>query len=166
MLAEKYPKSKFMGIDISSTALDISKKEIEIRGLKNIQVLYGDIYKMEEEWNCTFDWVFCADVIHDLPYVIPALQAMKQVATPGAYKSIIDVQSHSKLIDNLDSPGHGITLTFSLFYCLPLSLNSEGSDGMGTAWGVEQARQKIKESGLELIGDYLAFGHLRHFVCK
>ena len=166
MLAEKYPKSKFTGIDISSTMLDKGRKEIEDRGMKNIHILNCNVYKMPEEWKSTFDWVLCSDVIHDLPYVVSSLQAMKKVAKPEAYISILDIKGHSKLVDNLDNSEHALVFMFSLFHCMPLSLNSEGSDGMGCAWGVEQAKEKIKEAGMELVGDYDWFDYGHYYLCK
>ena len=166
MLAEKYPKSKFTGIDISSRMLEKGKKEIQDRGMKNIQIFNCDACKMPEEWKSSFDWVFSSMVIHDLPYVVPTLKAMKRVAKAEGYISIIDVEGHSKLVDNLDNPGHALIYMVSLFHCMPLSLNSEGSEGMGAAWGVEQAKEKIKEAGMELIGDYPSFGYGHYFICK
>ena len=166
MLAKKYPRSKFTGIDISSRDLNAGKIEIQDQGIKNIQILNCDVCKMPEEWKSSFDWVFCSNVIHDLPFVVPSLQAMKRVAKPEAYISILDVEGHSKLVDNLDNPGHASILMFSLFHCMPMSLNTEGSDGMGAAWGIEQAREKIKEAGMELIGDYDSFGFVHYFICK
>ena len=71
--------------------------------------------------NSSLDWVFCSMFFHDLPYVVPTLKAMKRVAKPEAYISIIEVEGYSKFVDNLDFHGHALISMFNLFHCMPLS---------------------------------------------
>ena len=54
--------------------------------------------------NSSLDWIFWSMVFHDRPYVVPTLKAVKSVAKPEAYISIIEVEGHSKFVDNLDFP--------------------------------------------------------------
>ena len=101
-------------------------------------------------------------VLHDIPHTTKALSEIYRVLKKGCYLSVIDVNMHTNLADNLDDNSAPFLYGFSLFGCLAMSLSVEGSEGMGAAWGKEKALRMIEEAGFtdvriakELGGEFL-----------
>jgi hypothetical protein len=75
-----------------------------------------------------------------------------------------DIDAHSNPNQNIELGHSHVMYGFSLFYCMPLSLNFPNGEGLGTMWGVELAQKMIAEAGFsnvtKLKGANPVFMHL------
>lgn len=95
-LAEKFPKSKVIGVDLSEKALKIAKKGVELRGLKNVKFEKADIFKMPFK-DDEFDVVFNVGVIEHFENYADVVAEMKRVVKKNG-KMIIAVPNKYNLI--------------------------------------------------------------------
>ena len=107
----------------------------------------ADISRMPAEWTQKWDFVVMFDVLHDVPHTTKALSEIYRVLKKGSYLSVIDVNLHTNLEDNLDDDSAPFLYGFSLFGCLAMTLSVEGSEGIGAAWGKEKVLRMIAEAG-------------------
>ena len=161
-IAEKFPNSQILGVDISEDAIATARKSAQEKSLSNCHFHVADISNMPADWTEKWDFVVMYDVLHDIPHTTKALSEIYRVLKKGCYLSVIDVNMHTNLADNLDDDSAPFLYGFSLFGCLAMSLSVEGSEGMGAARGKEKALRMIAQAGFsevkiakELGGEFL-----------
>ncbi|CAG6397749.1 class I SAM-dependent methyltransferase [Streptomyces cocklensis] len=146
VLARAFPASRFLGLDMSEDGIAAARAEAAELGLGNADFRVGD----SAELTGSYDLVTAFDVIHDLARPAAALAAVADALRDDGVFLMGDIAASSRLEENIDHPlGPGL-YTFSVFYCLSVSL-SEGGEGLGTAWGEQTARRMLAEAG---------FGHV------
>lgn len=146
VLARAFPASRFTGLDMSEDGIAAARAEAAEHGLSNAGFRVGD----SAELTGSYDLVTAFDVIHDLARPAAALAAIAAALRDDGVFLMGDIAASSRLEENIDHPlGPGL-YTFSVFYCLSVSL-SEGGEGLGTAWGEQTARRMLAEAG---------FGHV------
>ncbi|XP_041463359.1 uncharacterized S-adenosylmethionine-dependent methyltransferase Rv2258c-like [Lytechinus variegatus] len=164
ILAGQFPRSQFVGIDFGEDNMKIAREFAKNENLKNVEYHNLDAAKLPEEWTCTFDYVFFYNVLHDLARPDLVLKEVKRVMTSEALMSALEVNASSDMADNIDSPGGAGLYTYSLFHCLPVSCNTPGSLGLGTAWGKEAATEFLKEHGFKI--ESITESPKLHFLCS
>jgi len=77
LMAEAFPKSRFLGIDNSKTVIEIATSTARERGLQNIIFRERDAATLKEdgELSGSLDYVTAFDAIHDLTKPVKALKA-------------------------------------------------------------------------------------------
>ncbi|XP_054752911.2 S-adenosylmethionine-dependent methyltransferase Rv2258c-like [Lytechinus pictus] len=150
ILAGQFPRSQFVGIDFGEDNVKIAREFAKNENLTNVEYHNLDAAKLPEEWTCTFDYVFFFNVLHDLARPDLVLKEVKRVMASEALMSALEVIASSDMVDNIKSPGCSKMYTYSLFHCLPVSCNTPGSLGLGTAWGKEAATEFLKEHGFKI----------------
>nr|XP_054752912.1 S-adenosylmethionine-dependent methyltransferase Rv2258c-like isoform X2 [Lytechinus pictus] len=150
ILAGQFPRSQFVGIDFGEDNVKIAREFAKNENLTNVEYHNLDAAKLPEEWTCTFDYVFFYNVLHDLARPDLVLKEVKRVMASEALMSALEVIASSDMVDNIKSPGCSKMYTYSLFHCLPVSCNTPGSLGLGTAWGKEAATEFLKEHGFKI----------------
>ena len=162
LLATRFPQSTFHGCDISPDAI---KSASNLRQSSKVSFSVQDICKLPSDWSESFDLVVVFDVIHDLPFASRALQQIFWSLKPGGYFYMMDART-----GETPSETSGLVYMVSLFYCLPQSLYYEGSEGLGTAWGVRKAKQMISAAGFTHIRELRHPGHTKtdrlHMLCQ
>ncbi|XP_030850727.1 uncharacterized protein LOC586122 [Strongylocentrotus purpuratus] len=149
-LAEHYPRSRFVGIEIGEDSVKSARDLANVKNLTNVEFHCIDATTLPKDWANTFDYVFFHNVIHDLARPDLVLKEVKEVMKPEALMSVLEINASSKQANNIDSQGGSELYTFSLFHCLPVSCNTPGSLGLGTAWGKEAATEFFKEQGFTI----------------
>lgn len=147
LLAEKFPKSEFYGLDIDEGAIQLAKKYATNKSLPNCHFIATDATNMPPEWTEKWDCIQLFDVLHDMSHATKALSEFRRTLKTGGYLSVVEMNLHSDVTKNLDDPKAPFVYTFSLFFCVPASLSEEGGEGWGGAWGWEKAVEIIKASG-------------------
>ncbi|XP_041354604.1 uncharacterized protein LOC121372368 [Gigantopelta aegis] len=168
-LAARYPKSTFVGSDISKSSLDQAQNVAVERGLGNIKFEVHDLTDLPDAINNSFDWVFLQDTLHDLPSPGKAMQGVKRSLKKGATASFVDLGMQGKLADNRGNLFWAQMYTFGSFFCVPGSLvQSKDAEAFGPCWGVEKTRQLINEAGLSVVKEDFSRRSpgFVHYVCK
>ncbi|MFI6981689.1 class I SAM-dependent methyltransferase [Embleya sp. NPDC050154] len=156
VLARAFPKSRVKGVDISAQGIAAARREAEQLGLENAEFAVVDA----AEPLGSHDLITAFDVIHDLARPTRTLAAISDALREDGVFLMGEVNASSRLEENLDHPlGPGL-YTFSVFYCMTVSLG-EGGEGLGTVWGRQAARAALTSVGFtdieshSLEGDFL-----------
>lgn len=147
LMAKTFPKSKFLGYDLSEEAIDYAKAQAEKQALTNVTFEVRDLtdYNITAQ-NNKFDFVTTFDAVHD--------QARPDNLLAGIYKSLKedgvylmqDISASSEPHKNIDHPMGTLLYTVSTMHCMTVSL-AQGGLGLGTMWGREKAMEMLKEVG-------------------
>lgn len=146
-LAELYPDSSFVGIDLSEEAIQWANKEALTRGLDNVKFEVRDASDFDSTAEPeTFDFVTTFDAIHDQAKPLAVLKGIYRTLKPNGTYLMQDIHSSSHVHRNLDHPMGPLLYTISCMHCMPVSL-AQGGEGLGTMWGREKACELLEEAG-------------------
>lgn len=147
VLAKAFPASRFRGLDMSEEGIAAARAEAAALGLANAAFDIGDC----AELTGPYDLITAFDVIHDLARPAAALGAVAGALAQDGVFLMGDIAASSRLEENIDHPLGPALYTFSVFYCMSVSLG-EGGEGLGTVWGEQTARRMLGEAGFGHIG--------------
>ncbi|HKI48253.1 MAG TPA: class I SAM-dependent methyltransferase [Desulfobacteria bacterium] len=148
VMAEAFPKSRFLGIDISHDVIEKATSTAKEKGLQNISFQQQDASALEKARKLCglFDYVTAFDAIHDQTQPMEALLGIHAILKDGGVFSMVDIAASSDLGKNMDHPMGMFLYTVSLMHCMPVGL-AEGGMGLGMMWGREKAVSMLKEAG-------------------
>ncbi|XP_041462833.1 uncharacterized S-adenosylmethionine-dependent methyltransferase Rv2258c-like [Lytechinus variegatus] len=149
-LAERFPNTHVVGLDIDQGAVDRSNELAKSLALNNVEFVCSDAAAMPKDWTSTFDYVFIYDVLHDTPRPDLIIDEVKRVMKTSGIVSVIEMNAESKQSENIENPSASLMYTCSLFYCLPMGYNAPDSMGLGTMWGKDRIREFMKGKGLKI----------------
>ena len=170
LMAQAFPNSMFVGLDISEPAIETARSEAQTLGLDNLKFITRDAAALasSDEFDNFFDYITAFDAIHDQTQPLDALLGVNHILRPDGRFSMVDIAANSDLADNLDHPMGPFLYTVSLMHCLPVGL-VEGGTGLGMMWGREKAVEMLKNANfqrvqaLEIPDDPF---NLHFFCCK
>lgn len=142
VLARAFPASRFQGLDMSEEGIAAARAEAAALGLANTAFDIGDC----AEVSGSYDLVTAFDVTHDLARPARALACVAAALAEDGVFLMGDIAASSRLEENIDHPLGPALYTFSVFYCMSVSLG-EGGEGLGTVWGEQTARKMLGEAG-------------------
>ena len=143
-MAHEYPKSRFVGYDVSARAVAAARAEAEDRALKNVRFEVRDAVKLGPAG--AFDLVTAFDAIHDQAEPVAVLDAIARALRPGGVFLMQDIRGTSRVEDDARHPLGAFLYTVSCLHCMTVSLAARGA-GLGAMWGVETARRMLLEAG-------------------
>ncbi|HVH06173.1 MAG TPA: methyltransferase domain-containing protein [Myxococcota bacterium] len=143
-MAHEYPKSRFVGYDVSARAVAAARAEAEDRALKNVRFEVRDAVKLGPARS--FDLVTAFDAIHDQAEPVAVLDAIARALRPGGVFLMQDIRGTSRVEDDARHPLGAFLYTVSCLHCMTVSLAARGA-GLGAMWGVETARRMLLEAG-------------------
>lgn len=144
LLAKYYPKSKFVGYDLSEAAILSANSEAEKIGNSNVIFKVKNLLK--ELPNEKFGLITAFDVIHDHPNPQEVLDYIRNSLSENGFFLMQDILASSSLADNLDHPLGPFLYTISCLHCMSVSLSQNGA-GLGAMWGKEKAQELLKLAG-------------------
>lgn len=146
-MAELYPRSEFVGLDLSDEAIGWARNEAEKKGLENITFIAKDASDFDKtaEPN-SFDFITTFDAIHDQAKPLSVLRGIYKALKPGGVYLMQDIRSTSHVHKNMDHPMGPLLYTISCMHCMSVSL-AQGGDGLGAMWGREKARDYLTNAG-------------------
>lgn len=147
-LAERYPRSTFVGLDFSAEATDDARAEAKKRGLTNVEFQCHDAAKWQPEG--MFDLIFTFDAVHDQARPDIVLENIKRALKPGGVYLMQDIAASSEVHKNDDHPVGPLVYTISCMHCMSVSL-AYGGMGLGAAWGKEKALAMLADAGFESV---------------
>ncbi len=147
LLAKKYPRSMFYGIDISEEAITKAKSEAKRLEVTNCNFLVHDATQLPKRWSDNFDFVMAFDCIHDMARPTNVLSEIHRVLSPGGTFAMLEINVHSHPSRNIGNPRATDGYVISLMHCMPVSLYFEEGEGLGTMWGKEHVMKALEDEG-------------------
>jgi SAM-dependent methyltransferase len=145
-LAERFPRSRFTGIEFSQQATTSAVAEAADRGLHNVNFQWLDAAKWDARE--AFDLVLAFDAIHDQPAPAQVLENIRRALRPGGVFLMQDIAAASCVHGNMNHPIGAFLYTISCMHCMSVSL-AGGGPGLGAAWGKELALEMLADAGFE-----------------
>ena len=148
LMAQAFPASRFMGLDLDAQVTASAQAEAQKLGLENVRFVQQDAAAVEEVcgWQDLFDYVTAFDAIHDQTHPLQALRGIRFMLKPGGLLSMVDIAASSSLADNADHPMGPFLYTVSLMHCMPVGLVHNGA-GLGMMWGRQKAVAMLQKAG-------------------
>jgi SAM-dependent methyltransferase len=143
MMAQRFPRSRFVGLDVAAEAIEAARAEAGRAGLSNAQFLAQDAATLAIR--SSFDLVTAFDAIHDQVAPRRVLRAIREALRPGGVFLMVDIAASSRLERNLDNPFAPFLFSVSTMHCMTVSL-AHGGEGLGACWGDEKARELLAEA--------------------
>lgn len=165
LMARAYPKSTFVGIDISDDALDTGRKEASDWGLSNAIFEVEDASKMDRPEE--FELITVFDAVHDQVDPQGMVNAIHTALKPGGTWLCADICASSNIGENIDHPMGPMMYTVSCMHCMTVSLAHDGA-GLGAMWGIQKTREVFANAGFhdvvvrQLEGDSLNNFYIAH----
>jgi len=144
MMAQQFPRSRFVGLDFASEAIAAATAEADRAGLTNARFLVQDAASFSAP--SSFDFITAFDAIHDQAAPRRVLRQIREALRPAGVLLMVDIGASSHLERNLDNPLAPFLFTVSTMHCMTVSL-AQGGEGLGACWGEEKARELLAEAG-------------------
>jgi SAM-dependent methyltransferase len=149
LLARRFPASRFVGFELTENeSLRIARVVAEREGLTNVRFEQKDAVTLDG--SDRFDLVLTFDAIHDQARPDLALDGIARSLKPGGVYVGVDVSGSSVLTNNLDDPIGVFKYTWSVMYCMSVSLAYAGM-GLGTVWGEDLAQKMMEAAGFRSV---------------
>jgi len=150
IMAEAFPKSTFVGIDIDEASIMEARAHAGAHGgYDNLEFVVASAQEFE---GAGFDFVTCFDALHDMGDPVGAARHIREALKPGGQWMIVEPFAHDGLEDNL-SPINRMSYAASTMTCVPAALSQEG----GMALGAQAGQARLRE----VIVDHAGFSRLR-----
>jgi SAM-dependent methyltransferase len=157
-LAERFPRSRFFGYDLSEGALAVARQAANNRQLCNVRFEQRDLTHFNADADGeVFDLVTAFDAVHDQAAPQHVLDGIYRTLKAGGHFLMQDIRASSELANNLEHPIAPLLYTLSTMHCMTVSL-AQGGAGLGTMWGEELAIQMLGKAGF----DRVEVRHLDH----
>lgn len=144
VMARAFPKSRFVGYDLSTEGIATAQTEAQRSGLSNARFEVQEVSRLDTPAH--YDFITAFDAIHDQARPAEVLQAVAAALRPGGIFLMVDIAASSRLEENLDHPLAPFLYTFSCNHCMTVSLAANG-EGLGSMWGEQQALRMLHEAG-------------------
>ena len=169
LMAEAFPRSTFIGMDISERSILKARSEASSKRLRNASFLNLDAAILNEHPDLlgSFDYVTAFDAVHDQTRPLDTLVNVHAILRRGGLFSMVDIAASSFLSENTDHPMGPFLYTVSLMHCMPVGLVDEGA-GLGMMWGREVAVAMLHQAGFETVEivDIPDDPFNLHFLCE
>lgn len=144
LLAQAFPASAVLGIDLGTDAIAAARAEADRLGLPNarFEVLDALELPVDPPW----DLVTAFDAVHDQADPAALLRRIRTALAPGGVFLMVDIKASTGVGANLGHPMGPWLYGISVLHCLQVSL-AGGGPGLGTCWGRERAEAMLAEAG-------------------
>jgi 2-polyprenyl-3-methyl-5-hydroxy-6-metoxy-1,4-benzoquinol methylase len=150
-LAELYPKSEFVGMDLSQEAIAGARAEASGRGLTNVEFTVRDLGDFDEEAEPElFDFITTFDAVHDQAKPLNVLRGIHRGLKGDGVYLMQDIKGSSHVANNVGHPIGTLLYTVSCMHCMTVSL-AQGGEGLGAMWGEEKTREYLARVGFRSV---------------
>lgn len=147
LLAGAFPRSRFVGYDLSEQAVAYATAAAARDGLANVRFVARDLTDFDDTAEpSAFDLVTSFDAIHDQKSPDRVLAGIARSLRSGGVYLMQDIAGSSHAHENLDHPLGAFLYTVSCLHCMPVSL-AQGGAGLGAMWGEQMALQMLAAAG-------------------
>jgi 2-polyprenyl-3-methyl-5-hydroxy-6-metoxy-1,4-benzoquinol methylase len=150
-LAELYPNSRFVGMDLLEEAIAFARAETSRKGLKNIEWVATDLSDFDETAEPrAYDLVTTFDAVHDQARPLRVLRGIHRTLKDDGVYLMQDIKGSSHVHKNIGHPIGTFLYTCSCMHCMTVSL-AQGGEGLGAMWGEEKTREYLERAGFRSI---------------
>jgi 2-polyprenyl-3-methyl-5-hydroxy-6-metoxy-1,4-benzoquinol methylase len=150
-LAELYPGSRFMGMDLSTDAIKFARAEALKRSLGNSEFIALDLSTFDENAESeSFDFITTFDAIHDQAKPLNVLKGVHRALKPEGVYIMQDISGTSHMDRDIEHPIGTFLYAISCMHCMTVSL-AQGGEGLGAMWGEEKTREYLQRAGFRSI---------------
>ncbi len=150
-LAGLFPKSRFVGKDLSEEAIAGARREASAAGLTNIELVAADLSSFDEIAEAeSFDFITTFDAVHDQARPLNVLKGIYRALRPDGVYLMQDIKGSSHVANNLAHPIGTFLYTVSCMHCMTVSL-AQGGEGLGAMWGEEKTREYLDRAGFSSV---------------
>jgi ubiquinone/menaquinone biosynthesis C-methylase UbiE len=146
-LAELYPNSQFVGMDLSHEAILAAREDAANKGLRNVSFEVVDLSNFDESAVPeSFDLITTFDAIHDQARPLNVLTGIHRALKQDGVYLMQDISGTSHLHQDVHHPIGTFLYTVSCMHCMTVSL-AQGGEGLGAMWGEEKTREYLRRAG-------------------
>jgi 2-polyprenyl-3-methyl-5-hydroxy-6-metoxy-1,4-benzoquinol methylase len=146
-LAALYPRSRFVGMDLSSEAIARAREDASQAGRDNVEFVAVDLSDFDQTAEPeAFDFITTFDAIHDQGRPLNVLKGIRRALKADGVYLMQDINGSSHLHQDIDHPVGAFLYTVSCMHCMTVSL-AQGGEGLGTMWGEEKTREYLQKAG-------------------
>ena len=150
-LAALYPRSRFMGMDLSQEAVTSAREEASRGGRDNVEFVAVDLSGFDRTAEPeSFDCITTFDAIHDQAKPLNVLQGIHRALKPNGVYLMQDISGTSHVHQDIAHPIGTFLYTISCMHCMTVSL-AQGGEGLGAMWGEEKTRDYLRQAGFRSI---------------
>ncbi len=150
-LAELYPRSRFVGMDLSREAIGHARLEAERSGLTNVEFIEVDLSAFDSTAEPeAFDFITTFDAIHDQAKPRNVLAGIHRALKPDGVYLMQDISGTSHVHEDVQHPIGTFLYTISCMHCMTVSL-AQGGEGLGAMWGEEKTRAYLRDAGFSSV---------------
>jgi 2-polyprenyl-3-methyl-5-hydroxy-6-metoxy-1,4-benzoquinol methylase len=150
-LAALYPRSRFVGMDVSQDAIAYARAEASRAGRDNIDFVAVDLSTFDETAEPdSFDVITTFDAIHDQAKPLNVLKGIRRALKPDGVYLMQDISGSSDVRKDIEHPIGVFLYTISCMHCMTVSL-AQGGEGLGAMWGEEKTREYLRQAGFRSI---------------
>jgi cyclopropane fatty-acyl-phospholipid synthase-like methyltransferase len=150
-LATLFPKSQFLGMDLSKEAIAFARAEAAEKKLKNTEFVVRDLSDFDATApSDQFDLVTTFDAIHDQSKPLRVLKGIHKALKPDGVYLMQDISGTSHVHKDVEHPIGTFLYTVSCMHCMTVSL-AQGGEGLGAMWGEEKTREYLHRAGFRSI---------------
>lgn len=172
LMAAAFPRSDFLGIDISEASVALARAEAARLGLNNARFEVCDAASLAVDADCAgrfgqFDYITAFDSVHDQTRPLEVLRGVRAVLAEGGMFSMVDIKAETPLAGNVGHPLGTFLYTVSLMHCMQVGL-VDGGAGLGTMWGRQKALEMLAQAGFADIEvcDIHTDPFNTHYLCR
>ncbi len=150
-LAALYPRSDFVGIDLSEEAIEYARSAARDAGLNNVEYRAADLSDFDQTAEREgFDFITTFDAVHDQAKPLNVLRGIHRALKPDGVYLMQDISGTSHVHKDCDHPIGTLLYTVSCMHCMTVSL-AQGGEGLGAMWGEEQTRDYLVRAGFRSV---------------
>jgi SAM-dependent methyltransferase len=166
-LAQRFPRSRFRGVDICPEALAWARKQARARELANLEFELRDAAELGPEHRGRYDLITSFDAIHDQRDPAAVLAAIASSLAPDGAYLMQDIATSGCHCGDVGHPLGPLLYTISCMHCVPVSL-AQGGPGLGATWGRERAGAMLATAGFDSVVVHQLEHDLQndYYVCR
>jgi SAM-dependent methyltransferase len=131
LMAEAFPKSTFMGFDISRHALDRAHVKLAESGVTNARFIDPRDEPLPRDGS--IDVITTFDCIHDMAHPQDVIQAIHDSLAADGHWLLVDIRASETLAGNIEAnPMASLLYGVSVLSCMSSALSEPGGAGLGT----------------------------------
>ncbi|TPV94235.1 MAG: class I SAM-dependent methyltransferase [Myxococcales bacterium FL481] len=147
LLAKRFPRSRFVGLDLSHNAINRARREAADSGLKNARFEARDLTNLHETIaENAYDLITTFDAVHDQAKPLHLLKGIFRGLRQGGTYLMQDIAGSGHHRGDIEHPIGTFLYSISCMHCVAVSLAQKG-DGLGAMWGRTQAQDLLKQAG-------------------
>ncbi len=150
-LAALYPRSRFVGMDLSDEAIARARSEAASSNRENLEFVAIDLSTFDAGAEPeSFDFVTTFDAIHDQAKPLNVLKGIHRTLKADGVYLMQDINGTGHVHQDIEHPLGTFLYTASCMHCMTVSL-AQGGDGVGAMWGEAKTREYLERAGFRSV---------------